>query len=1662
VDFEQFTGGPKRINRAFGTDFAQSGQFCLFLHVKRLKLRKFKKILLWFFLSLLFLIIALWIFIETPFGQNWIAQQVTNRVSKSLHTKVEIKHVDLSLFNKMNLEGVFIEDLHHDTLLYAGRVQVRLTDWFFFKKNIELKYIGLEDAVIRLHRSADSVWNHQFIMDRLSSSSDTSYSGKKKEGGIELTLKKVDFKNVIFRKKDGWIGEDMTINLGTLNLEAKDINFSKKNISINTLTLDKPVVSIYKYDGNRPDRREDTSTPEQKRPALDSLAKWNAEGWIVELGKLEIRNGDFITDKQSKEPILTSFDGRHIDFNNIHAVFTNLRWAMDTITSHLELQSKERSGFEVKSLISDMKVTPEEMAFANLNIQTNNSTIKNYFRMSYSDFDDMGAFMRKVKMEGIFEGSEIDSDDIAYFAPSMTSWKKKITLKGNVKGTVEDMMGRGMLIQAGRNTLLNGDINLTGLPDINQTFIDFKANDFRTTYEDAVSIVPAIRKINSPDLRKLQFIRFNGSFTGFLRDFVTFGTIQTNLGTVKCDLNMKLPAEQVPLYSGTISTDFFRLGEFINDPGVGSIAMNGSLKGKGFTESNRKADVDGKIRFVDYNGYRYTNISVKGKLDKQLFDGAASINDPEAELTLNGLLDFNSKVPVFNFTADVKKAHLKNLKLTDDDIAFNGKFNLDFTGDNIDNFLGRARITEASLTRNGSPLPFDSLIVSSEYVNNIKKLTARSNEFEGSIAGNFTIHDLPDAFKLFLNKYYPAYIRPAKNIPQNESFTFDFTTQYVDDYIKLVDSSLSGFNNSHIYGTLNTANNELVLNAEVPQFKFKSYNFDDVKLSAKGNRDSLSLSGGAANINISDSVNIPLATFHIRARNDSSKVMITAGSNQAINQASLNAEVLTYNNGVKIEFDRSSFSISGKTWTIDENGELEFLSNIPASGQLVLREGNQMIKVKSIPSETGDWNDLAVELKKVNVGDFSPLLLPKNRLEGLVSGNLLIEDPTNNLHITSNDIRGEALRLDNDSLGNIQATAVYDGKAKELKVKGNTENQENSLGFDADIFFDKQKERNNLIALKAKSFQLKVLERFLGDLFSDIQGYVTGNFDIKGEFDKLQVVGKGKMKDAGLKVNFTQCFYKINDTDVELTDNEIKLDGIILTDPVTGNPIYVRGGIQHSAFRNMFFDLTVSTQKPNTPGINNNKPVLLLNTNFNDNKQFYGRVKGTGSFSLSGSQSEMFMQIAAVASSTDTSSIVIPSSQSRESGIADFLIERKYGHEMVDSGFSKNSTNIIYDVDVTANPKLTVRVVLDELTGDEIKGKGTGTLNIHSGTTEPLTIRGKFDIEEGEYIYTFQPLLPKKPFKITKGGDNNISWSGDPYSAKINFEAVYTAEGVSFAPLVSSFNLNESLSRQREDVYVKIFLTGDLFKPHFSFKLDFTPNSVFKNDFVVAANIQQMEKNENEINRQVAYLIGFNSFAPLENTAGTATASGSSPINELFNTTFSSLSGLIFNEINRKLNTELAKILKTDKVGINFSGSVYNRNLLNNQTSNGFGFNQSNFNVTVPISLFKDRFVVTLGSTLDVPLQTTIQQTVQFLPDVTAEWLINGSGTIRASFFYRQNLDYLTGSATGAARTKRSGASIAFRKEFETIFGSKKKKNRPAPPPPPVDTLQRTSTTLPL
>jgi hypothetical protein len=95
--------------------------------------------------------------------------------------------------------------------------------------------------------------------------------------------------------------------------------------------------------------------------------------------------------------------------------------------------------------------------------------------------------------------------------------------------------------------------------------------------------------------------------------------------------------------------------------------------------------------------------------------------------------------------------------------------------------------------------------------------------------------------------------------------------------------------------------------------------------------------------------------------------------------------------------------------------------------------------------------------------------------------------------------------------------------------------------------------------------------------------------------------------------------------------------------------------------------------------------------------------------------------------------------------------------------------------------------------------------------------------------------------------------------------------------------------------------------------------------------------------------------------------------------------------------------------------------------------------------------VLTFEGNYDVPFQTSgaNQFSSDFLTNFTTEFLINQSGTIRATIFYKENVDLLTGTTINATKSRKYGSSLTFRKDFNRfvdIFRGRKKPVRTAPP----------------
>jgi hypothetical protein len=458
--------------------------------------------------------------------------------------------------------------------------------------------------------------------------------------------------------------------------------------------------------------------------------------------------------------------------------------------------------------------------------------------------------------------------------------------------------------------------------------------------------------------------------------------------------------------------------------------------------------------------------------------------------------------------------------------------------------------------------------------------------------------------------------------------------------------------------------------------------------------------------------------------------------------------------------------------------------------------------------------------------------------------------------------------------------------------------------------------------------------------------------------------------------------------------------------------------------------------------MNTNK-LLLLNTTAKDNQQFYGRAIGKATLTLSGPQENMQLNI--TGESNDTSHIFIPTSTSRESADADFIVYKQYGTETkLEKTTDDDNTNITINLDLTATNKTQIDVILDELTGDVIKATGSGNLKIKVPPAGDMTMTGRYDIERGSYDFNFQSFI-KKPFELLPDAGNFIEWNGDPYKANIHIDAQYTAQRVSLNDLISnqSADFSGETKGYRGDVYVIAKLTGNLQKPDIGFGLKFPVGSPVNNDYYFTSILAKLEDNNgenNEMLKQVTYLIVLGSFAPYgDYSTGSASATS---------LTVNTISEKITGELNKLFSNVLFKLTGDKSLRFDVGSSTYSSSSLldyggisTNITNNSANkLDRTAVNLKLNQSILNGKVIFTFGGDLDFGLTSAAVQNsnFQWLPDISVQVILTKDRKLRAIVFNKSSLDVNVASAA-LGRTTRQGVSLTYTKDFEKIFGNKPK-----------------------
>ena len=1559
----------------------------------------------------------MWLLIQTSPVQNWIVKKVATRLSNDLHTEVSIKHVDLYLFNSLDIEGILVKDLHRDTLLSAQNLKLRITDWFFLKNVLVLKYIGLEDATIKMYRT-DSVWNYQFLTDYFSPND----SKTKKKSTLKLDLKKLDFKNISFLQRDDWVGSRMQVQVNSLQLDADIFDLEKSTIAINELELDKPFILLSDYDGKRP-------VVEKKKIKRKEGEMYFNEGDLhFSVNNITIKNGTFQNLKNPPRKAYSDFDPAYLFFEKINGSFKNVSFVKDTIKANINIATKERSGFELKKLKANFRLTPEIMEFANLDLITPQTHLQNYFALHYKDFNrDFSNFEESVTMEARFTDATVHSNDIAYFAPAVKTLKKQINISGYGKGLLAAIKTKDLIVKTGNSTTIKGDLAITGLPNIESTVFDLQNGYLQTSYKDAVEFIPTVANVDNPSLSSLGTVKYKGTFKGTFRKFLANGVFSTNLGGLSANVNMELDEHRPSIYYGHLVTQRFDIGRFLKIKNLGTLAFDGSIKGVGLTLDVLKTSVSGKISQLNYNEYAYKKIDIEGTFQKKQFDGTVKVNDENIDFITTVKIDLRGTQPNFNVLGDLSKSNFQLLKLTDKDLKISGLFDLNFTGKNIDNFLGFMKVYNANLEQGTVKLNFDSLSLQSKYdEKGDRLLSLTSNEFDASLDGKYNILDLPNTFQVFLHNYYPAYIATPKTIVKAQQFDFVLNTKNVEGFSKLFSDNISGFSNSSITGTINTLDTVFEIHADVPEFSVSKNHFRNISLAGQGNYDELQLDGKVENILMSDSSSFPNTIIKIVSKKDRSSVSIKTKATNTLNELNLNADVTNYSDGVKINFSPSDFVINEKRWQLEKEGEIIIRKNIVSAENVRFTQNDQHIEVATTHDPVLNQDNLKVRLQNVFIGDFAPLLFTSPRLEGLLSGDILMRDFFGKFKVETNNLSASQLRMDNDSIGIVIIKAKYNSANGMIDFNVGSENEAYNFVADGSYNLMDSTDKPLTTSIKLNNTKVNILNKFLNTIFTDIEGYATGTLNVNGNPSTPQLLGNVLLQKGSMLVNFTKVKYSIDSARFVFENDGIDFGRFAIKDKF-GNTGTVKGKLYEKNFQDMSFALELSTPR-----------MLLIDTKSTDNPQFYGNSIGKATMTIRGPQNNMVMTIAA--EPVDSSHIVIPITNSRESGKASFIVFKQYGTEMKDLS-NEGETNITVDLDLVANPLAKIDVILDPATGDIIKAYGNGRLKIHAGTADALSIKGRYEVVKGSYDFNFQSFI-KKPFIFQENSGSYIEWNGDPYNAKLQVNAVYVAEKVRLGDLVTNQNLSGNVQSYQGAVYVVANISGNLKQPDIRFSIDFPPGTQVKNDETFSQFLAKLERDENEMLKQVTYLIVFGSFASYgETKAPNITTLG-----------YNTISGLLSNMV----NGVISNLLRKTGFQLDVNASVYNSSsLFGGTASNPNTFDRTKLDVKLNKQFFNNKLIVTVGSDVDLNVNNnsaTSQQlgNLQLLPDVTVEFILSRDRKVRAIVFSRNNLDV---STAGVGRRNRTGASISYRKDFNHIlYKPKKKEEKPVEVPTSVTT----------
>jgi len=1341
--------------------------------------------------------------------------------------------------------------------------------------------------------------------------------------------------------------------------------------------------------------------------------KTASKPWKLDFEKIVIRNLHFRYKNKMVETLIKGVNFDDADIRNFSAVIKNMDLVHHLFKGNISnLTLREKSGFYLKRFDADATVDTNQILAQNLLVVTNHSNIKNYFKMKFKSFDDFDHIEDKVYMDGDFKSSQVSSSDISYFTDGLEHVKFDLGLHGRIKGFVNNLRAKDLLITGGKATYIKGDFNLRGLPNWNNTFLELNFEQIATNKADLDYLysnftdthnrkVPAI-------IAKFGNINFTGRFSGLHNDFVAYGTFKTQLGRFDPDINLKINKAGVPSYSGKLDTYAFDLGTLLDDGTLGRTTMTANVKGSGDDLKSLSENLDARISTFDFNGYSYQNLTVNGTFIKKVANAKITIDDDNIKLNLNGSVDLNPALPVYDFTAGIDKAQLHTLNLLDDTITFSTQLTTNFSGTNLSNLAGKVSLLHSRLIDPRNNYPFDSLSVTANGSGNQRAITLKSDMADAYIKGSFDLATLPSYFKTILKKYIPS-LKTTIEPPKAQDFALNLTLKDPNPLIAIFMPDLKIPDQGTLTGKFNSADKTADLNAYIKTIKLGDIVFHDFIIDESTTDNDLTLNISLSKINFTDSLFIKNITLTNVLRKDSLNFNIKLADKNAVNELDLYGLVNfgLGNTTAQLQFLPSDVMLEHQDWRILEKTRIKLLDGKTQVTGLELSNGQQKVKIDGFISDNPADN-LKITFEKFSMATLNQLTRTAGvKLKGTLNGDVNITSLIKSPGIAAS-LGIDSLIMNKTLVGVVKIQSDLGADRKQADVKLNITNHGMETVNIAGLYQIGHGKQDNLdFDVKMNQTEAIIFEPFIKNLVSNIKGTVSTDLKLTGAPDKPQLNGDVLLSGTGVTVNYLKTAYTITDT-LNVKNSVININNMVLKDSY--------GGIGKA---NGTVDLN-DLANPDIEAVLTAKNLMALNTTFKDNHIYYGKAFASGRFSFSGPVDNMKIDIRA---KTDAGTIFnIPLNTSSTVGDYDFI--KFVSHKDTSKALPTTSrafNGVTLNFDLTIDEKTVVKITTDYgvLEGS---GKANG-LKLNINSLGDFEMFGDFLITSGKFEFTAKNFISKN-FSVNQGG--TIRWTGNPSNATINLNAIYEVR-TDISPLYAAAGSSSPKGKSLELVQAELILTKSLLLPTIDFDFNFPLDPSIKDDL---ANYLSDNNNRSQ---QALSIIARRQFSNGVN--GNLT-------NQVTNTAGEVISEFAFNKLNTFISQSNIKGFDLNVRSFNdFSASyrvkdrlVFNGSLFNTQSGTTDLFQNSS-------NAFNSSFN-------------------QLTYDFDAQYLIQKNGNLSLRYSYRVlNSTTLSTLYNQLGVEYVNGIGLVYQRDFDTfgefirnLFKKQPNNSEPTKPAPVVDT----------